>query len=320
MSVRFTLSLEGSERSERGISLERNNLPRRVLSRISACLLDMGHWPQVTALSIPARAFRKRAERNSRLALPPSFANTHWQRGNFDLPFFSWLQSHAQSLPQSPVRAEQSQPHRHRRDSYALRDFLRRILQNIAQQTDLPQIRSKLLDGIRQMLAHLAPRKAFLRIFLRSGYIASQRLFTRAPRLFQRENFSVAPLPDYIDGCVRRDARHPGVQIVAGLVLAPVELLQPGYGLQERFLPDVFRFRGIARQPQRAQVQRWTVWKDQFRQRFAVALPGLQEEPRPGGTVQSDGCAAHGVVKIGSRSAKARRCVIYRKERTNDVR
>ncbi len=95
------------------------------------------------------------------------------------------------------------------------------------------------------------------------------------------------------------------MQIVPSLVLAPVELLQPGNGLQERFLPDVFRFRGIARQSQRAQVQRWTVWKDQFRQRFAVALSGLQEKPRAGGTVKSDGCAAHGVVKIGSRSATA---------------
>src|SRR6266436_1263373 len=320
MSGRFTLSLEGSERSERGISLERNNLPRRVLSRISACLLDMGHWPQVTALSIPARAFRKRAERNSRLTLSPSFANTHLRRGSMGLPLFSGLQRHAQFLPKSPVGAEQPQPYRHRRDSHALRRFLCGILQNVPQQADLPQLGSKLLDGIREMLAHLAPRKALLRIFLRSGYIASQRLFTRATRLFQRENFSVAPLPAHVNRSVRRDARHPGVQIVAVLVFAPVELLQPGYGLQERFLPDVFRFRGIARQPQRAQVQRWTVWRDQFRQRFAVALSGLQEEPRPGGTVQSDGCAAHGVVKIGSRSAKARRCVIYRKERTNDVR
>src|SRR6266849_7518958 len=127
------------------------------LSRILACPLDMGRWLQVTALSISARAFRKRAERNSRLALSARFANTHWHRGRFDLPLFSWLQCQARFLSQSPVRAEQPQPYRQGRNSHALRDFLRRILQNIAQQTDLPQIRSKLLDGIRQMLAHLAP-------------------------------------------------------------------------------------------------------------------------------------------------------------------
>ncbi len=44
------------------------------LSRILACPLDVGHWPRVTASSIPARAFRKRAERNSRLALSARFA------------------------------------------------------------------------------------------------------------------------------------------------------------------------------------------------------------------------------------------------------
>src|SRR5258706_951022 len=38
------------------------------LSRILASPLDTGQRPQVTALSIPARAFRKRADRNPRLA------------------------------------------------------------------------------------------------------------------------------------------------------------------------------------------------------------------------------------------------------------
>src|SRR6266404_6647782 len=299
MSVLFTLSPEGNDRSGQGITLERNNLPRRVCRESWRA-----RWTWGTG-------------RGSLLLQSP---HAHWHHGSFDLPLFSWLQCHAQSLPQSPVRAEQPQPYRHGRNSHALRDFLRRILQNIPQQADLPKIWSKLLDGVRQMLAHLAPRKALLGIFLRGGYVTSQRLFARAARLFQRKDLSVAPLPDHVNRSVRRDARHPGVQIVPSLVLAPVELLQPGNGFQKCFLSDVFRFRGIARQPQRAQVQRWAIWKDQFCQRFAVALAGLQEKPRPGGTVKSDGCAAHGADKNGSPRATARRCVIYRKERTNSVR
>ncbi len=95
------------------------------------------------------------------------------------------------------------------------------------------------------------------------------------------------------------------MQIVPSLVLAPVKLLQPGDGFQERFLPDVFGFRGIACQPQRAQVQRGPVREDQFGQRFAVALSSLQEEPCAGGTVECYVGAAHGTVKNGSLSATA---------------
>src|SRR5260221_283182 len=74
-------------------------------------------------------------------------------------------QNDAQDFMQLPMRAEKPQPHRHRGNSEPVGNFLGGVLQNVAQQADLPQIGSKLRDRASQQRAHLAPRESFFGIF-----------------------------------------------------------------------------------------------------------------------------------------------------------
>jgi len=72
-------------------------------------------------------------------------------------------------FPQAAVCAEESQPDSDNRYSQAVGDLLRRIVQHIAKQACLPQIRGKLHDRFRKHPSHLAARAAFFGIMLLGG-------------------------------------------------------------------------------------------------------------------------------------------------------
>ena len=62
------------------------------------------------------------------------------------------------------MRAEKPEAHGHRRNPQARGNFICRILQHIAEQAYLPQIRWKLPDRFRHERAHFAAGEAIFRI------------------------------------------------------------------------------------------------------------------------------------------------------------
>jgi hypothetical protein len=218
------------------------------------------------------------------------------------LAVFPWLDEEIQFFAEPAVGPEEAQAHGHGGNAETIGDFLGGVLQDVAQQADLAQIRSKLLDGIGEMLAHFAVGKAFFGIVFRRGHVATERPFAGAVGFFERDEFAVAALADHINGGVGGDARNPGVQIVARFVLASGELLEARNGFQKRFLADVFGLGRIAGQPKSAEVERGPVGEDQLGERFAVALASLEQKPRASGAIETDGCAAHDAEKNRSRS------------------
>jgi len=82
--------------------------------------------------------------------------------------------------PESPVRAGQPQPQRPSPKFPRAPRFLRRILQNIPQQAHCRNSgASCLMASARRW--RISAAKSALRDFLRAGYVASERLFARAP-------------------------------------------------------------------------------------------------------------------------------------------
>ncbi len=105
------------------------------------------------------------------------------------------------------MRAEKPQAHRHRGNSEPVGNFLGGVLQDVAQQADLPQIGSKLHDRAGQQGAHLAPRESLFGIFFTSGELFGEIVPGLAAVFFQGNEFGVVPLAKQID-CGVRGLRH----------------------------------------------------------------------------------------------------------------
>ena len=185
------------------------------------------------------------------------------------------------------MRSEKPQTHRHRRNPQSLGNFLGRVLEDVAQQARLAEIRSQLGDRGGHQLAHFAPREAFFGIVLARRHVASQRFVARTGRLFEREQSPVAPLADHVDRGVRRNARNPSVQVVPVFTRLAGKLLEPRHGLQEGILAHIFGVGRIASQPQRPQVQPRGVRQNQFSQGFAIALSRLCKQRGAGPTIKA---------------------------------
>ena len=186
---------------------------------------------------------------------------------------------------QPAMRAEKPQPHRHRRDSQPVGNFLRRVLQNVAQQADLPQIGRKLRDRAGQQRAHLAPRESFFGIFSTSGELFGEIVPGLAAVFFQGNEHGIATLAKQVDCRIRGNARHPGVQVVLLIVGIAGELIEPREGLQHGLLARVFRVGRILRQPQCAPVKSRRIRLHKLGERRAVAPARFAEQagtPRGG--------------------------------------
>jgi hypothetical protein len=245
-------------------------------------------------LSVAAGAFGEGAEGNSILALALHIAEPGARGGcGQRLAVFPGLQREIQFFAEAAVGAEEAEAHGHGGDADAVGGFLGGVLQDIAEQADLAQLGSELLDGVGEVPARFAAGEAFFGIVCAGGDAAAESFFTGADGLFHGEDFAVTALADDVDGGVGGDAGNPGVKIVAGFVLAAVELVEARNGLEKGFLADVFGFGGIAREAQGADVEGRAVGKDELGERFAVTFTGLEEQAGAGGAIETDGCAAH---------------------------
>ena len=198
-----------------------------------------------------------------------------------------------QLFPQPPVRTEQPQPHRHHRNPQPVRHFLRRVLQHIAQQARLPQIRRQLFDRVGQHAGQLLaarivppdfpPGPGSRRpVFRRRSHAALPATISspRAAAAAHRSTYSpqcVPAMPGNRPSC-RRSRRRLRTIWRGGL---PGKLLQSRPCLQQRFLAHIFRVRHISGHPPRSLVQRRHIRRNHFGKRLAVSLPRLRQQARP---------------------------------------
>lgn len=211
----------------------------------------------------------------------------------------------AQNLAQPSVRAEKPQTDGYRRDPQARRDFVRGILQDIAQQTDLAQVRREARDGAGKAHTLLAAGVALFGIVGTRGEPAAEGVLGGDPGFFERDVLPFAALADQVDRSIRRDARNPGMKVILAVILLSRKLVEAGKRLQEGFLAGIFGVRRIASQAQGAPVETRPVRQDHFGEGFAIAEPGVGQNFAPGGTgvfgssrfkvvgVRDDACGAH---------------------------
>ena len=189
----------------------------------------------------------------------------------------------AQLFLQPAMRAEKPQPYRYTGYTQPLSNFLCGVLQNIAQQADLPEIRRKLGDRTGQERSHLAPSVAFFGILLAGRDLFGEVVLGVAAVFLQRNESGTAPLAKQVDRCIRRDPRDPGVQVVLPFVRIAGELIQPRKSLQQSLLLCVLRVGGIPRQTQRAAVKSRSIRKDELGERGSVAPARFTEQARTTG-------------------------------------
>jgi len=190
----------------------------------------------------------------------------------------------AQNLAQPSVRSEEPQAHGYRRDPQPRGDFVRGILQNIAQQTDLAQVRRKARDGAGQEHALLAAGVALFGIVGARGKPAAESVLGDHPGFFERDVLPFAALADQVDRSIRRDARDPGMQVILAVILLSRKLVEAGKRFQEGFLAGIFGVRRIAGQAQGAPVEPRPVRQDHFGEGFAIAESGVGQNFALGGT------------------------------------
>ncbi len=155
---------------------------------------------------------------------------------------------------QAAMSTEKPQPHGNARNSQAFGHFLSGVLQDIAQETSLPEIGRELRDSTREKGAHLAARVVLL-WSLPMGSKMLGKVFARFGITgLKGDVFGVAPLAKQVDGSVSGDARE---------------------GLHERFLLCVFGVSGIPRQPQGATIKTWRVGEDQSSECLAITKTRL---------------------------------------------
>src|SRR5881394_2597218 len=100
---------------------------------------------RVNRYSISVGALGKHCEWNARLPWCSATCSLYHRR-RACLPLLSRPQRNTQLFPESPVRSEKPQTHRHRRNPQSLGNFLGRVLEDVAQQARLAEIRSQLGD------------------------------------------------------------------------------------------------------------------------------------------------------------------------------
>jgi hypothetical protein len=224
-------------------------------------------------------------------------------------------QDDAQFFMQPPMCAEKPQAYRYAGYAQPFGNFLRGVLQNIAQQADLPEVRRKLGDRAGQERAHLAPSVTFFGILLAGGELFSEIVPGLAAVFLQGNEFGIAALAKQVDRCIRGDSRDPSVQAALRFVRIAGELIEPGEGLQQGLLLCVLRVGGIPRQPQCAAVKSRRIRKDELSERSSVAPARFTEQARTTGgakvslgpvnccSFQIQGCATHLGERGGMRSA-----------------
>ena len=190
----------------------------------------------------------------------------------------------AQNLAQPSMRAEEPQAHSDRRDPQARGYFVRGILQDVAQQTDLAQVRREERDGTGQQHTLLAAGVAVFGIVGARGEPAAEGVLGGHPRLFERDVLPFAALADQVDRSIRRDARHPGVEVILAVVLLSCKLVKAGKRFQEGFLAGIFGVGRIACQAQGPPVESRPVRQDHFSEGLAIAEPGVGQNLALGGT------------------------------------
>ena len=102
----------------------------------------------------------------------------------------------AKNLVQPSVRTKQPQADGHCRDAQARGYFVRGILQDIAQQTDLAQVRREARDGAGKQHALLAAGVVLFGIVGARGEPATEGVLGSDPGFFKRDEFPFAALPD----------------------------------------------------------------------------------------------------------------------------
>lgn len=151
----------------------------------------------------------------------------------------------AQPVAQTTVRTEKPQSDGNSRDAEARGNFVRGVLQYIAQQTNLPQIRREARDSSGDKTSHLLPGVMLFGIIAARGEAAANGFFVRGSRFFQRNVFALATLANQVNRGVRGNARYPRMEIVFAFVLLPGKLAEARKGFKESFLTRIFGVRGI---------------------------------------------------------------------------
>jgi len=157
------------------------------------------------------------------------------------------------------MSAEEAQPHGHTRNSQAFGNFLGGVLQDIAEETCLPEIRRELRDGACEERAHFATRVIFLRSIPMGGKMLGKVFARFRIAVLKGDVSGVAPLAKQVDGSIRGDARDPSVEVVLEFILTAGKLIDAREGLHQRILLRVFGVSRIPGQPQCAAIKTWRV-------------------------------------------------------------
>lgn len=94
-------------------------------------------------------------------------------------------QAIADVFAQASMRTEKAQAHSYRGDREARGDFVRGVLQDIAQQADLAQIRSETRNGAGHQGAHFAACIALFGIVGSRGESGAESFLRRGSRFFE---------------------------------------------------------------------------------------------------------------------------------------
>jgi hypothetical protein len=153
-------------------------------------------------------------------------------------------------LVQATMGAEKPQPHGDARNSQPLRNFLRGILQYIAQETNLPEVSRESSDGPRKESTHLAARVVLLGSCPTGGKMFGKVFARFGIAVLERDMPGVVPLAKQVDRSVGGDARDPSVQVVLKFMLLAGELIDARKGFYQGFLLGVFSVSRISRETQ----------------------------------------------------------------------
>jgi len=138
----------------------------------------------------------------------------------------------AQIFIQTAVCAKETQAHSHARNAKAFGDFLRAVLQDVAQEANLAEFGGKLSDGAREKRAHFAARVTFLRVRTAGRQVPGDVLRRIRITVFKRDVSGIVSLPKQINGRVRGDAGDPSVQIAMVFVFLAGKLIETRESLQ----------------------------------------------------------------------------------------
>ena len=167
------------------------------------------------------------------------------------------------------MSTKKTDPHSDNRNSETRGHFLCGKLHHVAEETNVPQFRTQLGDGICQDAKLLETGE---RGFGTLAPTARACLVERARDVlaFVERQRSVAPAAKKVNGAIRGDSHEPDAEFV-GLHFRSSKLVEFGEGLQQRLLTNVFGVRGASREATSQSLKPWSMGGDQGAESLVVA-------------------------------------------------